>query len=180
MSGTDALSQIGGTAATASGAVAGAFIILKWLVPYVINLWFEKKSKIAELEAKNLALAVDLEATRKHNADLQIGRLDEIVKLHTEQITQFIRQSNRNDVKMSELETTLRHTDSQLARWIPHLAELERIIPHIDRLSVVLDQVMKRKNPPAKAAPNTDPSGVTEKVQIGPDAIMFRTKKPEG
>lgn len=154
-----AVVQIGSIAISSGVAVA----MLKWLVPYIIQLWFEKKQETVQAERKNVAMAVELEELKKLNAEMQLRHLDEVVKLHSTQMATLGTQLTNLGTSVDGLKGALGATDSQIAKLIPYM-------PMLERMSKVLDVIDRR-------AKDKEQTPKTEQVQVGKDAVLVRDKK---
>lgn len=162
--------QIGSILISSGAAVT----VLKWLVPYIIQLYFDKKQETIAAERKNTAMAVELEELRRKNADLQLAHLDEVVKLHTTQMLGMGNQLASFCGQVAELKSALSHTDGELAKMIPYMPTLERISEWLKKM----DDKAKHSSPAPAQAPATGKK--TEQVPIGKDSVLVRDKKGGG
>ncbi len=172
MNGTEtAFVQIGSIVIT-TGSVAA---VMKWLVPFIIRLYFEKKQENALTERRNIAMSIEREELRKRNSDLELGRLDALVQLHGEQIKQSTEQGKALGGRMQELETALRHTDGHLEAFLLHKPTLEKV-------ASVFESIKKKSDKDAASKRETgavNPYPSSEQVVLGPNAVMIKSGVPK-
>lgn len=144
MNGTEtAVVQIGSIAIT-SGAAIG---ILKWLVPYIIQLWADKQKEVAADKRKNLTMSIELEQARKQNSDDAIRANRAMVEILSTAV-----KSISSDV--SSLKSALAHTDAELSTFASY-------VPLLERIKAALDSIDRKKSAATESQPAA-PSKVTE------------------
>lgn len=159
--------QLGDILATAGAAIG----ILRWFAPYVIRFYFDRRMEHLDKERANLVIQAENEALRKKNADLQISRLDEMVKLHSHQMGVLGQQLITTTHEVRELRAGLSATDETVAQLLAYRSQFDKVTAMFDVVKKAVKITEKDKLTPSQFPEQ-------EHVQVG-NLEFIKGKKPE-
>lgn len=163
-----ALANAGGLAAVGGSMIAGIVAVLKWVLPFAINLWSEKGKELASLRSENIAKETELEKLRQKSAQDTLDELRRITGNHGEQLLLHSRE-------MQEMRGVVTTMNGHMVTFLSYR-------PTLDKMAAVFDRIKEKESQAEKpsAARDTHPSTVRTgpgNLQVGPDAVLVRSKK---